>query len=88
MSSSQQVEARVAEQIIDFVQTLRKEDLEKKPGIAEMLDFAAALVGLGIADLNADPAMVHASMVTLLKTQQDRDNITIEVVGRIAGGIA
>ena len=37
------IEAKLSEQIIGFVQTLRKEDLEKVPGIAETLDFAAAL---------------------------------------------
>ena len=38
-----EIEARLANQIIGFVQKLREEDLEKTPGIAEMLDFAAAL---------------------------------------------
>ncbi|MFZ2101922.1 MAG: MoxR family ATPase, partial [Oricola sp.] len=37
------LEDRLAEQIVGFVQALRKEELEKKPGIAEMLDWAAAL---------------------------------------------
>ncbi|HCC96264.1 MAG TPA: ATPase, partial [Rhodobacteraceae bacterium] len=41
------IEAKLAEQIIGFVQKLRAEDLEKNPGIAETLDFAAALMGLG-----------------------------------------
>jgi len=80
-----EVETQLAGQIVGFVQSLRKEDLEKKPGIAEMLDFAAALMGLGIADLTHDPVVLQASLATLLKTQNDRDNITTEVSQRLAG---
>ena len=82
------VETHLAEQIIGFVQALRKEDLEKTPGIAEMLDFAAALMGLGIADLTHDPDALQATMATLLKTQSDRAQITPEVTARIAGKAA
>ncbi len=48
------LEARLARQIVGVVQALRREELEKKPGIAEMLDWAAALSGLGINDLTQD----------------------------------
>ncbi len=82
------VEARLAAQIIGFVQSLRKEELEKVPGIAETLDFAAALMGLGIADLTDDPAVLQATLTTLLKTQADQANITTEVAQRIAGKAA
>ncbi|SPJ22686.1 AAA family ATPase [Palleronia abyssalis] len=82
------IEARLAHQIIGFVQTLRKEELEKVPGIAETLDFAAALMGLGIADLTRDPAALQATLTTLLKTQADRAAIPTEVAQRIAGKAA
>ena len=82
------IEERLAHQIIGFVQTLRKEELEKVPGIAETLDFAAALTGLGIADLTQDPAALQATLTTLLKTQADRANISTEVAQRIAGRAA
>ncbi len=82
------VEARLADQIVGFVQKLREEELEKTPGIAEMLDFAAALMGLGIADLSADPSVLQATLTTLLKTQSDQAQITPEVAGRIAGKAA
>lgn len=82
------VEARLAGQIVGFVQVLRKEELEKVPGVAEMLDFAAALMGLGIADLTDDPAVLQATLTTLLKTQSDQANITREVAGRLAGKAA
>lgn len=75
----------LALQIIGFVQALRGEELEKTPGIAETLDFAAALSGLGIADLTHDPVILQATLATLLKTQADRSNITTEISQRLAG---
>lgn len=82
------VEARLADQIVGFVQKLREEELEKTPGIAETLDFAAALMGLGIADLTSDPAVLQSTLTTLLKTQSDQAQVTVEVAGRIAGRAA
>jgi MoxR-like ATPase len=83
-----QVGEALGRQIVGFVQSLRREDLEKKPGVAEMLDFAAALAGLGLADLTDDPAILHAALATLLKTQGDRAGITTEVAQRLAGRAA
>lgn len=82
------IEARLGAQVVGFVQKLREEELEKVPGIAETLDFAAALMGLGIADLTSDPAALQHTLSTLLKTQSDRAHITAEVAGRIAGRAA
>jgi MoxR-like ATPase len=82
------VNDQLALQIVGFVQALRKEDLEKTPGIAEMLDFAAALMGLGINDLTEDPAMLQATLATLMKTQTDRANLSTEVAQRLAGKAA
>ncbi|MEO0830295.1 MAG: MoxR family ATPase [Pseudomonadota bacterium] len=83
-----EVEDRLAEQVVGFVQKLREEELEKTPGIAEMLDFAAALMGLGIADLTESPAVLQSTLTTLLKTQTDQAQITAEVAARIAGKAA
>ncbi len=80
--------AKLARQIIGFVQNLRTEELEKVPGIAETLDFAAALSGLGLSDLTEDPGMLQSALSTLLKTQSDQANITTEVAQRIAGRAA
>jgi len=62
--------------------------LKAHPGIAETLDFAAALMGLGIADLTDNPAALQHTLSTLLKTQSDRASVTPEVAGRIAGRAA
>ena len=82
------IDSTLASQIIDFVQKLRKEELEKTPGIAEMLDFSAALIGLGVNDLSHDPEILQSAMTTLLKTKLDQWNITTEVAQRIAGQAA
>ena len=82
------IESRLANQIIGFVQKLREEELEKTPGIAETLDFAAALMGLGIADLTSNPAVLQSALTTLLKTQSDQAQVTVEVAQRIAGRAA
>ncbi|WP_227268711.1 AAA family ATPase [Roseobacter weihaiensis] len=82
------LEAHLSQQIIGFVQKLREEELEKVPGVAEMLDFAAALGGLGIKDLTEDPAVLQAALATLLKTQSDRLAVPIEVAARLAGKAA
>jgi MoxR-like ATPase len=78
----------LAGQIVGFVQALRREELEKVPGVAESLDFAAALAGLGVNDLTADPVALQAALITLLKTQGDRAVITTEVAQRLAGKAA
>lgn len=81
------IDSRLATQIVGFVQTLRKEELEKKPGIAEMLDWAAALSGLGIEDITDDPEILQASLVCLLKTQADKAQIPMVVTQRLAGNL-
>ncbi|MEM7686916.1 MAG: MoxR family ATPase [Pseudomonadota bacterium] len=82
------IEATLATQIVHTVQAIRLEDLEKKPGIAEMLDWAVALSGLGVNDLSQDPATLAATMVCLLKTAADRDAMPPEVLARIIGKAA
>jgi MoxR-like ATPase len=82
------LEPRLAGQIVAVVQALRREELEKKPGVAEMLDWAAALSGLGLNDLSADPVAVQASLVCLLKTAADRDAVPGPVLDRLIGKVA
>lgn len=83
-----ELEPRLARQIISVVQDIRREDLEKVPGIAEMLDWAAALSGLGLNDLAQDPDTLQATLVCLLKTAADRDAAPREVMDRLIGKVA
>ncbi|WP_027578840.1 MoxR family ATPase [Bradyrhizobium sp. Ai1a-2] len=75
-------------QIARMVQEIRKEDLRKVPGVAETLDWAAALVGLDIRDLNDAPETVHETLICLLKTHEDRARFTPEVTQRLLGKVA
>jgi MoxR-like ATPase len=59
----------LSEQVVRFVQSLRKEDLFKAPGVAETLDWAAALAELDVVAL--DPATVSDTLGVLLKYQDD-----------------
>ena len=55
--------------MVHFVQSLRKQDLFKAPGVAETLDWAAALAELDVVAL--DPATVTDTLGVLLKYQDD-----------------
>jgi MoxR-like ATPase len=60
---------KLSEQVVAFVQALRKEDLFKAPGVAETLDWAGALTELDVVAL--DPTTVSDTLGVLLKYQDD-----------------
>ncbi|MEM7376994.1 MAG: MoxR family ATPase [Pseudomonadota bacterium] len=66
----------LAKQAVALVQTLRGDDLVKVPGVAETLDWCAALLGLGVASLDRDRERVRQSFVCLLKTRADQSVLT------------
>lgn len=82
------IDAALARQAVRFVQRLRREELEKLPGIAETLDWAAALAGMRLDPLDRDPAALQASLICLLKTRNDLQAVTPEVTARLAGQAA
>src|SRR5690349_20382224 len=57
------IEAALALQVARMVAAVRKEDLRKVPGVAETLDWAATLAGLGVHDLRQEPEAVHETMM-------------------------
>jgi MoxR-like ATPase len=63
------ISKKLSEQVVAFVQGLRKEDLFKSPGVAETLDWAGALTELDVVAL--DPATVSDTLGALLKYQDD-----------------
>ncbi|MDU0960565.1 MAG: MoxR family ATPase, partial [Bradyrhizobium sp.] len=73
------ISQRLSQQIVRFVQALRSQDFYKSPGVAETLDWAAALVGLDVRDLKDQPELVHDTLMCLLKTHEDRARITREI---------
>jgi MoxR-like ATPase len=56
-------------QVVSFVQSLRQADLSKLPGIAETLDWAAALMALGAIEL--DDQVVDSTLGVVLKYEED-----------------
>ncbi|MDE2514664.1 MAG: MoxR family ATPase [Rhodospirillales bacterium] len=64
-----EVPARLAAQVVGFVQRLRGEDLFKLPGVAESIDWAQALAALDQQELT--PEAVRKTLGVLLKYQDD-----------------
>ena len=64
---------RLAEQVVDFIQSLRQQELYKQPGVAETLDWAEALGHLNTAVL--DDKTINATLGIILKYQDDVDKI-------------
>jgi len=82
------IDQRLAEQVVRFVQLLRREELEKTPGVAETLDWASALMGLEIHALDRDPEALQASLICLLKTEADLKAVPAVVTARLVGKVA
>ena len=82
--------ATLSAEVVHFVQALRQQDLFKAPGVAETLDWAAALAELDVVAL--DPATVTDTLGVLLKYQDDIARIEgakakelLEECGQICG---
>jgi MoxR-like ATPase len=60
---------QLAQEVVRFVQTLRREDLYKLPGVSETLDWMAALVALDREDLSDE--IINDTLGVLLKYQDD-----------------
>jgi MoxR-like ATPase len=83
------VEARVpgisvalTERLVRFAQALRKADLKKAPGIAEVVDWALSLVVVGADSLSA--AVLKKTLGALLKNREDVERVLAEP-GRYRG---
>ena len=59
----------LAREVVGFVQRLRQADLTKVPGVAETLDWAAALMSLGASELT--PEVVDETLGVVLKYEED-----------------
>lgn len=65
-------------QVVAFVQSLRRLELYKLPGIAESIDWAKALMALDVLEL--DPRTVHDTLGVLLKYQDDLQRVQGEAL--------
>ncbi|MBV2360731.1 MoxR family ATPase [Thalassococcus sp. CAU 1522] len=59
----------LSRQIVAFVQRLRTEDLFKKPGVAETIDWAKCLLALDVVNLS--PEVISDTLGAILKYQDD-----------------
>ena len=62
-------DVRLAKQICVFMELIRKQNLEKVPGVAETLDWARSLVTLHQDHL--DPVMVESTLGIVFKDRMD-----------------
>jgi len=72
----------LASQVVNFVQQIRAEDLRKKPGVAETLDWITALMRLDISSLENNPQAILQTLGCLLKTREDHQAMPADIVAR------
>jgi MoxR-like ATPase len=65
------IEADLASQVCQFVESMRQQDFYKRPGVAETLDWARALLHLGRARL--DIPTITETLGCVLKYKEDMD---------------
>jgi MoxR-like ATPase len=67
------IEQALAMQIVRFIQWTRQQKLSKPPGVAETLDWAAALLALGKSSLNQETVL--ETLGCILKSKEDMAKI-------------
>jgi MoxR-like ATPase len=80
------VPAKLAAQVVAFVQRLRGEELFKLPGVAETIDWAQALTYLNKTELNAGD--VDETLGVLLKYQDDIAKVRGAEAARLVTGVS
>ena len=73
--------ARLADQVTRFIQELRKVDLYKTPGVAETIDWTAALIALNEQALSLET--VEDTLGVILKYQDDIEKVSGENLNQI-----
>jgi MoxR-like ATPase len=71
------IDSKLAEQIVKFIQQLRIMKLEKTPGIAETLDWAAALCCLHIEHL--EKTIIEQTLGVVLKDWRDTRQVQLSL---------
>jgi len=68
------IQSRLAGQICRFMELLREQDFYKRPGIAESIDWANALMSLGIEEL--DEETIDQTLCCILKYKNDQEKLS------------
>jgi len=76
-----QAPEKLARQVTGFIQELRRADLYKLPGVAETLDWTAALIALDQKAL--DPSIVENTLGVILKYQDDVEKVKKEDIRKL-----
>lgn len=76
----------LSRRVVDFVQALRTEDLFKRPGVAETIDWAKCLLALDVVDLT--PEVISNTLGALLKSQDDLAQIQGGAAERLLAEVA
>lgn len=71
----------LSREVVAFVQSLRTEDLFKKPGVAETIDWAKCLLALDVITLS--PEVIADTLGAILKYQDDIQKIQGSEAARI-----
>jgi len=80
------VPARLARSVVAVVQALRRDDLFKRPGVAETLDWAMALTALGTGEL--DEAAIDGTLGVLLKYEEDVSRVRADLLSSLVAEAA
>jgi MoxR-like ATPase len=76
------IDARLREHLVRFVQSVRRTSLRKRPGVAETIDWALALVAVGAESLST--AALRKTLGALLKNREDLEQV-LHDLGRLRG---
>ncbi len=68
-SRAPEAQASLSREVVAFVQKLRREDLFKRPGVAETIDWAKCLLALDVIALS--PEVISDTLGAILKYQDD-----------------
>lgn len=82
-SSLPLADIRLVEAVVAVVQGLRKEDLVKRPGIAESLDWLRALHQCGHRELPDDFEQIKQTLGCLVKTREDQFAVGPELIRKL-----
>jgi len=69
------IDESLAKQVVSYVQKLRTFGLRKTPGVAESVDWASALMAIGVNDLRNEPALTNSTLSCLIKTRNDLERL-------------
>ncbi len=75
------IERDLAAQVVRFIQAVRQKHLSKPPGVAETLDWAAALLSLEKRSLNEET--VEQTLGCILKSNEDINRVQQEGIAAI-----